>query len=158
MCTVWWLQTLEIEINLVIFFLFESQKVLVDLLIHFNCCIILLYYVILLYYIILVPYYIILFFSYYIISYCIILDFILTVTEKNYVDALQMIVEKFIKHLEPGVLNPDQMSTIFMNIQVWLIIFTARISLVCVWLWFIITTWKPFDDRHIEIMKIKHCH
>ena len=61
-----------------------------------------------------------------------------TVTEKNYVDALQMIVEKFIKHLEPGVLNPDQMSTIFMNIQVWLSVFTARISLlsdiVCLWL------------------------
>lgn len=42
----------------------------------------------------------------------------LLTTEKNYVDVLKMLVEKFINQLKATVLKPDQLSIIFMNIEV----------------------------------------
>lgn len=39
-------------------------------------------------------------------------------TEKNYVEALQMIVTRFIRALEQNILKPEQMAAIFMNIEV----------------------------------------
>ena len=44
--------------------------------------------------------------------------FKIVATEKNYVHALQMITEKFIRVVENGIMSSELMATIFMNIEV----------------------------------------